>query len=46
MATPSSGGRSLDQMNVEAGGSSGSAVSINDSLTLKKFEEKWRFTKT
>ena len=31
MATPSSGAISLDQMNVEAGGSSGSAVSINDS---------------
>ena len=31
MATPSSGAISLDQMNVEAGGSSGSTVSINDS---------------
>ena len=31
MATPSSGTISLDQMNVEAGGSSGSTVSINDS---------------
>ena len=30
MATPSSGAISLDQMNVEAGGSSGSTVSIND----------------
>lgn len=30
MATPSSGTISLDQMNVEAGGSSGSTVSIND----------------
>lgn len=31
MATPSSGAISLDQMNVEAGGSSGSTVSMNDS---------------
>lgn len=31
MATPSSGTISLDQMNVEAGGSSGSTVSMNDS---------------
>ena len=31
MATPSSGAISLDQMNVEAGGSSGSTISINDS---------------
>ena len=30
MATPTSGAISLDQMNVEAGGSSGSTVSIND----------------
>lgn len=30
MATPSSGAISLDQINVEAGGSSGSTISIND----------------